>query len=148
MWQLLFAEKQWPLVDHWCQFLQVAYWLFLRSVSYFFFSFLKGKGVGQTQIIFIFHLPLLRPEPGWSAATSFMLLPTRPCPRGRISYIFVFGRIMFFRVFPLMYVFYSVAIQQAKHNKAISRDTWSQLLEFARVRWIFKVIAIILLTII
>lgn len=23
MWQLLFAEKQWPLVDHWCQFLQV-----------------------------------------------------------------------------------------------------------------------------
>ncbi|XP_014501415.1 DCN1-like protein 1 [Vigna radiata var. radiata] len=22
MWQLLFAEKQWPLVDHWCQFLQ------------------------------------------------------------------------------------------------------------------------------
>ncbi|CAA0836567.1 Unknown protein [Striga hermonthica] len=42
MWQLLFAEKQWPLVDHWCQFLQ------------------------------------------------------------------------------------------AKHNKAISRDTWSQLLEFAR----------------
>lgn len=42
MWQLLFAEKQWPFVDHWCQFLQ------------------------------------------------------------------------------------------AKHNKAISRDTWSQLLEFAR----------------
>ncbi|GMP35129.1 hypothetical protein CsSME_00007704 [Camellia sinensis var. sinensis] len=24
MWQLLFEEKQWPLVDHWCQFLQVA----------------------------------------------------------------------------------------------------------------------------
>ncbi|KAE8646111.1 hypothetical protein Csa_015551 [Cucumis sativus] len=23
MWQLLFAEKQWLLVDHWCQFLQV-----------------------------------------------------------------------------------------------------------------------------
>jgi len=23
MWQLLFAEKQWPLVDQWCQFLQV-----------------------------------------------------------------------------------------------------------------------------
>ncbi|CAL5389752.1 unnamed protein product [Camellia sinensis] len=22
MWQLLFEEKQWPLVDHWCQFLQ------------------------------------------------------------------------------------------------------------------------------
>ncbi|RVW93902.1 DCN1-like protein 1 [Vitis vinifera] len=22
MWQLLFAEKQWALVDHWCQFLQ------------------------------------------------------------------------------------------------------------------------------
>ncbi|KAJ8640899.1 hypothetical protein MRB53_017593 [Persea americana] len=22
MWQLLFAEKQWPLVDHWCLFLQ------------------------------------------------------------------------------------------------------------------------------
>lgn len=22
MWQLLFAEKQWPLIDHWCQFLQ------------------------------------------------------------------------------------------------------------------------------
>ncbi|VFQ91684.1 unnamed protein product [Cuscuta campestris] len=22
MWQLLFAEKDWPLVDHWCQFLQ------------------------------------------------------------------------------------------------------------------------------
>ncbi|KAL4365120.1 hypothetical protein AHAS_Ahas07G0074300 [Arachis hypogaea] len=22
MWQLLFAERQWPLVDHWCQFLQ------------------------------------------------------------------------------------------------------------------------------
>jgi len=43
MWQLLFAEKQWPLVDHWCQFLQ------------------------------------------------------------------------------------------ARHNKAISRDTWSQLLEFARM---------------
>ncbi|XP_042060223.1 DCN1-like protein 1 [Salvia splendens] len=43
MWQLLFAEKQWPLVDHWCQFLQ------------------------------------------------------------------------------------------ARHNKAISRDTWSQLLEFARI---------------
>ncbi|KAL6542990.1 hypothetical protein OROHE_010510 [Orobanche hederae] len=42
MWQLLFAEKLWPLVDHWCQFLQ------------------------------------------------------------------------------------------ARHNKAISRDTWSQLLEFAR----------------
>ncbi|EXB62633.1 hypothetical protein L484_023928 [Morus notabilis] len=42
MWQLLFAEKQWPLVEHWCQFLQ------------------------------------------------------------------------------------------ARHNKAISRDTWSQLLEFAR----------------
>lgn len=47
MWQLLFAEKQWPLVDHWCQFLQ------------------------------------------------------------------------------------------AHHNKAISRDTWSQLLEFARVRSTF-----------
>ncbi|XP_028084999.1 uncharacterized protein LOC114286123 [Camellia sinensis] len=44
MWQLLFEEKQWPLVDHWCQFLQ------------------------------------------------------------------------------------------ARHNKAISRDTWSQLLEFARVQ--------------
>lgn len=43
MWQLLFAEKQWPLVDHWCQFLQ------------------------------------------------------------------------------------------ARHNKAISRDTWAQLLEFARI---------------
>ncbi|GFS37109.1 hypothetical protein Acr_00g0049920 [Actinidia rufa] len=43
MWQLLFEEKQWPLVDHWCQFLQ------------------------------------------------------------------------------------------ARHNKAISRDTWSQLLEFARM---------------
>lgn len=42
MWQLLFAEKEWPLVEHWCQFLQ------------------------------------------------------------------------------------------ARHNKAISRDTWSQLLEFAR----------------
>ncbi|KAL4553960.1 hypothetical protein LXL04_039337 [Taraxacum kok-saghyz] len=42
MWQLLFEEKEWPLVDHWCQFLQ------------------------------------------------------------------------------------------ARHNKAISRDTWSQLLEFAR----------------
>ncbi|GKD45332.1 DCN1-like protein 1 [Tanacetum coccineum] len=42
MWQLLFEEKQWPLVEHWCQFLQ------------------------------------------------------------------------------------------ARHNKAISRDTWSQLLEFAR----------------
>lgn len=24
---------------------------------------------------------------------------------------------------------------QARHNKAISRDTWSQLLEFARVRY-------------
>lgn len=84
MWQLLFAEKQWPLVDHWCQFLQVAYWLFLLGVSY----------------------------------------------------IFVFGRTMFFHVFPLMYVFCFAAIQQAKHNKAISRDTWSQLLEFARVRWI------------
>lgn len=24
MWQLLFAEKQWPFVDHWCQFLQVS----------------------------------------------------------------------------------------------------------------------------
>ncbi|KAK8949022.1 hypothetical protein KSP39_PZI005092 [Platanthera zijinensis] len=23
MWQLLFAEKHWPLVDHWCDFLQV-----------------------------------------------------------------------------------------------------------------------------
>ncbi|PSR95510.1 DCN1-like protein, partial [Actinidia chinensis var. chinensis] len=23
MWQLLFAEKQWPLVDDWCQFLQI-----------------------------------------------------------------------------------------------------------------------------
>ncbi|XP_072990707.1 uncharacterized protein [Typha latifolia] len=23
MWQLLFAEKHWPLVDHWCEFLQV-----------------------------------------------------------------------------------------------------------------------------
>ncbi|KAK1417946.1 hypothetical protein QVD17_27082 [Tagetes erecta] len=23
MWQLLFAEKKWPLIDHWCQFLQV-----------------------------------------------------------------------------------------------------------------------------
>lgn len=23
MWQLLFAERHWPLVDHWCQFLQV-----------------------------------------------------------------------------------------------------------------------------
>lgn len=22
MWQLLFAERRWPLVDHWCQFLQ------------------------------------------------------------------------------------------------------------------------------
>lgn len=96
MWQLLFAERQWPLVDHWCQFLQVAYWLFLRGVSY----------------------------------------------------IFVFGQTMFFHVFPLMYVFCFAAIQQAKHNKAISRDTWSQLLEFARVRWIFKVIVISLLTII
>ncbi|CAL5330519.1 unnamed protein product [Camellia sinensis] len=48
MWQLLFEEKQWPLVDHWCQFLQ------------------------------------------------------------------------------------------ARHNKAISRDTWSQLLEFARtcMKWV------------
>ncbi|XP_073061579.1 uncharacterized protein [Primulina eburnea] len=43
MWQLLFAERKWPLVEHWCQFLQ------------------------------------------------------------------------------------------ARHNKAISRDTWSQLLEFARI---------------
>ncbi|CAL5372437.1 unnamed protein product [Camellia sinensis] len=24
IWQLLFEEKQWPLVDHWCQFLQCA----------------------------------------------------------------------------------------------------------------------------
>ncbi|GJN29203.1 hypothetical protein PR202_gb17401 [Eleusine coracana subsp. coracana] len=23
MWQLLFAERQWPLIDHWCEFLQV-----------------------------------------------------------------------------------------------------------------------------
>lgn len=23
MWQLLFAERHWPLIDHWCQFLQV-----------------------------------------------------------------------------------------------------------------------------
>uniref|UniRef100_A0A804PWQ7 Defective in cullin neddylation protein n=1 Tax=Zea mays TaxID=4577 RepID=A0A804PWQ7_MAIZE len=23
MWQLLFAERNWPLLDHWCQFLQV-----------------------------------------------------------------------------------------------------------------------------
>ncbi|URE08308.1 DCN1-like protein [Musa troglodytarum] len=23
MWQLLFAERHWPLVDHWCQFLQM-----------------------------------------------------------------------------------------------------------------------------
>jgi len=23
MWQLLFAEKHWPLIEHWCQFLQV-----------------------------------------------------------------------------------------------------------------------------
>ena len=28
MWQLLFAEKQWPLVDHWSQFLQVAYYTY------------------------------------------------------------------------------------------------------------------------
>nr|POF12080.1 hypothetical protein CFP56_08847 [Quercus suber] len=26
MWQLLFAEKQWPLVENWSQFLQVAYY--------------------------------------------------------------------------------------------------------------------------
>uniref|UniRef100_A0A453K642 Defective in cullin neddylation protein n=1 Tax=Aegilops tauschii subsp. strangulata TaxID=200361 RepID=A0A453K642_AEGTS len=23
MWRLLFAERHWPLIDHWCQFLQV-----------------------------------------------------------------------------------------------------------------------------
>uniref|UniRef100_A0A804NXY2 Defective in cullin neddylation protein n=1 Tax=Zea mays TaxID=4577 RepID=A0A804NXY2_MAIZE len=23
MWQLLFAERSWPLIDYWCQFLQV-----------------------------------------------------------------------------------------------------------------------------
>lgn len=23
MWQLLFAEREWPLVNHWCDFLQV-----------------------------------------------------------------------------------------------------------------------------
>ncbi|KAK3159071.1 hypothetical protein QOZ80_2AG0145330 [Eleusine coracana subsp. coracana] len=23
MWKLLFAERNWPLIDHWCQFLQV-----------------------------------------------------------------------------------------------------------------------------
>ncbi|TXG71360.1 hypothetical protein EZV62_006295 [Acer yangbiense] len=55
MWQLLFAEKQWPLVDHWCQFLQNA---------------LTAKD--------------------------------------------------------------SRCHRMARHNKAISRDTWSQLLEFAR----------------
>ena len=33
MWQLLFAEKQWPLVDHWCQFLQVIYLLLLLLLS-------------------------------------------------------------------------------------------------------------------
>lgn len=32
MWQLLFAEKQWPLVEHWCQFLQVAYQLLFLFV--------------------------------------------------------------------------------------------------------------------
>ncbi|CAK7326055.1 unnamed protein product [Dovyalis caffra] len=30
MWQLMFAEKQWPLVDHWCQFLQCASVLLTR----------------------------------------------------------------------------------------------------------------------
>lgn len=37
MWQLLFAEKQWPFVDHWCQFLQVAlnnYYLHLLLNNY------------------------------------------------------------------------------------------------------------------
>jgi hypothetical protein len=28
-----------------------------------------------------------------------------------------------------------ISLTQARHNKAISRDTWSQLLEFARVRY-------------
>jgi len=23
MWRLLFAERHWPLIDHWCQFVQV-----------------------------------------------------------------------------------------------------------------------------
>ena len=44
MWQLLFAEKQWPLVDHWCQFLQVAYYPYfylMRMSSEFLWPMVK-----------------------------------------------------------------------------------------------------------
>lgn len=34
MWQLLFAEKQWPFVDHWCQFLQVVRIFFISFYNY------------------------------------------------------------------------------------------------------------------
>lgn len=38
-------------------------------------------------------------------------------------------------IFHLIFVFRLISLTQARHNKAISRDTWSQLLEFARVRY-------------
>uniref|UniRef100_A0A803MZ81 Defective in cullin neddylation protein n=1 Tax=Chenopodium quinoa TaxID=63459 RepID=A0A803MZ81_CHEQI len=67
MWQLLFAEKHWPLIDHWCEFLQYLDTC-VNDVSEFEFA-------GQALL----------------------------------------------------------TLQWARHNKAISRDTWAQLLEFVRV---------------
>lgn len=39
MWQLLFAEKHWPLADHWCQFLQVIL-LILSILQLMIYSFI------------------------------------------------------------------------------------------------------------
>lgn len=38
-------------------------------------------------------------------------------------------------IFSFDFSFSLISLTQARHNKAISRDTWSQLLEFARVRY-------------
>uniref|UniRef100_A0A803N5K2 Defective in cullin neddylation protein n=1 Tax=Chenopodium quinoa TaxID=63459 RepID=A0A803N5K2_CHEQI len=67
MWQLLFAEKHWPLIDHWCEFLQ-----YLDTCM---------------------------------ADVSEFVLP---------------GQAL-------------LTLEWARHNKAISRDTWAQLLEFVRI---------------
>ena len=37
MWRLLFAERNWPLIDYWCQFLQVYTSLFQQLIAKVFF---------------------------------------------------------------------------------------------------------------
>ncbi|KAG5550848.1 hypothetical protein RHGRI_009328 [Rhododendron griersonianum] len=89
MWQLLFAEKQWPLVDHWCQFLQKV-----------------TDSVAKHQLI--------------HSCMNFDSL----CQRSEVKPELLRHRHMLALPQPQA---------KARHNKAISRDTWSQLLEFARM---------------